>query len=32
MSVVRIKETEDGPQSGGGMDRVVESRKLCRPR
>ena len=27
MSVVRIKETE-GPQSGGGMDRVVVSRKL----
>jgi HlyD family secretion protein len=27
MSVVRIKET-DGPQSGGGMDRVVVSRRL----
>jgi HlyD family secretion protein len=26
MSVVRIKET-DGPQSGGGMDRVVASRR-----
>jgi HlyD family secretion protein len=26
---VRIKE-QDGPQSGGGMDRVVESRKLSR--
>jgi HlyD family secretion protein len=27
MSVVRIKE-QDGPQSGGGMDKVVESRRL----
>jgi HlyD family secretion protein len=27
MSVVRIKETE-GPQSGGGMDRVMVSRRL----
>ena len=27
MSVVKIKSTE-GPQSGGGMDRVVETRKL----
>jgi HlyD family secretion protein len=27
MSVVRMKQTE-GPQSGGGMDRVVESRRL----
>jgi hypothetical protein len=27
MSVVRMKEPE-GPQSGGGMDREVASRKL----
>jgi HlyD family secretion protein len=27
MSVVRMKQTE-GPQSGGGMDRVVESKRL----
>jgi len=27
MSIVRMREKE-GPQSGGGMDRVVESRKL----
>jgi HlyD family secretion protein len=27
MSVVRIKQNE-GPQSGGGMDRIVESRRL----
>ena len=30
MSVVRIKETEGKPQSGGGMDRVVERRGLSR--
>ena len=28
MSVVRIKETEGKPQSGGGMDRVVERKGL----
>src|SRR5918999_5716552 len=28
MSVVRIKESEGKPQSGGGMDRVVERRGL----
>ena len=28
MSVVRIKESETKPQSGGGMDRVVERRGL----
>ena len=28
MSVVRIKETEGGPQSGGAMDRVVERKGL----
>ena len=30
MSVVRIKETEGKPQSGGGMDRVVERKGLSR--
>ena len=28
MSVVRIKDSEGKPQSGGGMDRVVERRGL----
>src|SRR5688500_11149905 len=28
MSVVRIKDTDGKPQSGGGMDRVVERRGL----
>src|SRR5687768_13051482 len=30
MSVVQIKETEGKPQSGGGMDRVVERKGLSR--
>jgi len=30
MSVVRIKETEGKPQSGGGMDRVVERKGLSK--
>ncbi len=30
MSVVRIKETDGKPQSGGGMDRVVERKGLRR--
>ena len=30
MSVVRIKETDGKPQSGGGMDKVVERRGLSR--
>src|SRR4028118_1450227 len=30
MSVVRIKETDGKPQSGGGMDKVVERRGLSK--
>ena len=30
MSVVQIKETEGRPQSGGGMDRIVERKGLSR--
>ena len=31
MSVVRIKESEGKPQSGGGMDRIVERKGLSKP-